>query len=96
LGIVSGCAFVLPWQFGLSATLTTVMSKSKTLEQTTDVRAGDSIDSVPRSSAESGPSTQPPMQVVRLADLEATVQALVTRALEKSSSAEVNPASGGE
>ena len=57
------------------------MSKSKTLEQTTDVRAGDSIDSVPRSSAERGPSTQLPMQVVRLADLEATVQALVTRAL---------------
>ena len=79
-----------------SATLTTVMSKSKTLDQTAEVCAGGSIDSVPPSSTESSPSTQPPMQVVRLADLEGTVQSLVTRALEKSSATEVNPASGGK
>jgi len=66
------------------------------LDQTVDVRMGNSVDSIPRSSVEGGPSTQPPMQVVRLADLEVTVQSLVTTSLEKLSAEEVNSASGGE
>jgi len=57
---------------------------------------GDSVDSIPRSSVEDGPSTKPQMQVVRLADLEVTVQSLVTTYLEKLSAKEINSASGGE
>ena len=57
---------------------------------------GDSVDSIPRSSVEGGPSTQPLMQVVWLANLEVKVQSLVTMSLEKLSAKEVNSASGGE